>query len=256
MKVGRDLEVVVGSGDHGVQEHLRQCMQDLEGIHVAALSNSVNGVLSIMKSRRPDVLILDVDLPEGGGFDVLRGRNSADRPMVIFTASSQEHALAAFQFHPLDYLLHPVDPVRLADALLQAVDQANGSTHSEPELRLLGQTEMQKQAQKRLMVKAAGKIFFLRPEEIDWVEADRDYVRIHNGSRKYHLRGTISGMEEQLSDERFVRIHRSTIVNVDRIREMQPLSYGEYAVILMDGTRLTLSRSFRERVFSRLVTAA
>jgi two-component system LytT family response regulator len=106
------------------------------------------------------------------------------------------------------------------------------------------------------MVKSSGKIFFLRAEEIDWIEADRDYVRIHNGLRKHHLRGTISGMEHQLPDERFVRIHRSTIVNVDRIREMQPLSYGEYAVILQDGTRLTLSRSFRERVFSRLMTAA
>ena len=256
MKVGRDLEVVIGSGDQGVQEHLRKCMQDLEGIHVAALCNSTHGVLTFMKSRRPDVLILDVDVPEGGGFELLHALSIQDRPMVIFAAPSQEQALTAFQFHPLDYLLHPVDPARLAEALLRAIDLANESAHGEPELRFMGQPETQKQTQKRLMVKTAGKIFFLRPEEIDWVEADRDYVRIHNGPRKYHLRGTISGMEEQLSDGRFVRIHRSTIVNVDRIREMQPLSYGEYAVILMDGTRLTLSRSFRERVFSRLVTAA
>jgi two-component system LytT family response regulator len=106
------------------------------------------------------------------------------------------------------------------------------------------------------MVKSAGKICFLKAEEIDWVEAERDYVRIHNGARKHLLRSTISGMEQQLPAERFLRIHRSTIVNVDRIREMQPLSYGEYAVILHDGTRLTLSRSFRERVFDRLVSAA
>ena len=96
----------------------------------------------------------------------------------------------------------------------------------------------------------------MKAEEIDWIEADRDYVRLYNGSRKHLLRGTISGMERQLQGERFIRIHRSTIVNVDRIREMQPLSYGEYAVILYDGTRLTLSRSFRERVFEHMMTAA
>jgi two-component system LytT family response regulator len=108
----------------------------------------------------------------------------------------------------------------------------------------------------RLMVKTAGRINFLRTEEIDYVEAERDYVRIHNGEKKHLLREKISRLEQQLPADRFLRIHRSTIVNVDRIKEMQPLSYGEYSVILHDGTRLTLSRSFRERVFSRLVTAA
>jgi two-component system LytT family response regulator len=108
----------------------------------------------------------------------------------------------------------------------------------------------------RLMVKTAGRINFLRTEEIDYIEADRDYVRIHNGGRKHLLREKISKLEQQLPGDRFLRIHRSTIVNIDRIKEMQPLCYGEYSVILHDGTRLTLSRSFRERVFSRLVTAA
>jgi len=107
-----------------------------------------------------------------------------------------------------------------------------------------------------LMVKTAGRINFLRTEEIDYIEADRDYVRIHNGGRKHLLREKISKLEQQLPGDRFLRIHRSTIVNIDRIKEMQPLCYGEYSVILHDGTRLTLSRSFRERVFSRLVTAA
>jgi len=105
------------------------------------------------------------------------------------------------------------------------------------------------------MVKTAGRISFLKTDEIDWIEAQGDYVRLYAQGRKFLIREKIGEMEQQFSGDRFVRIHRSTIVNVERIKEMQPLFYGEYAVILNDGTRLTLSRSFREKVFSRLARA-
>ncbi|MGB2959754.1 MAG: LytTR family DNA-binding domain-containing protein [Bacteroidota bacterium] len=108
----------------------------------------------------------------------------------------------------------------------------------------------------RLLVKSGGRISFLRSEDIDWIEAQGDYVRLHTTGKKHMMREKISRLESQLPDQRFVRIHRSTIVNIDRIKEMQPLSYGDYAVILLDGTRLTLSRSFRQQVFRRLTSAA
>ncbi len=256
MKEGRSIDVVIAAGDQSVTEHIRHCAQGHQGVRIAAVCRSSAEVQSYMHARRADVLILDTVLPETGCFSLLHALGSKDRPMVIFTAASEEHALIAFQFHPLDYLLYPLDAALLARAFERALEQTRSASARGLPAGLPGQPGLQKSPRKRLMVKTGGKIVFLTPEEIDWVEADRDYVRIHNGGRKYHMRGTITGMEQQLPDERFVRIHRSTIVNVDRIREMQPLSYGEYAVILLDGTRLTLSRSFRERVFRRLVTAA
>jgi two-component system LytT family response regulator len=108
----------------------------------------------------------------------------------------------------------------------------------------------------RLLVKSGGRISFLRSEDIDWVEAQGDYVRLHTNGKKHMMREKISRLEVQLPDQRFIRIHRSTIVNIDRIKEMQPLCYGDYAVILLDGTRLTLSRSFRQHVFHRLTSTA
>ena len=108
----------------------------------------------------------------------------------------------------------------------------------------------------RILVKSGGRISFLRSEDIDWIEAQGDYVRIHTNGKKHMMREKISRLERQLPDQKFIRIHRSTIVNIDRIREMQPLSYGDYAVILLDGTRLTLSRSYRQHVFQRITSAA
>ena len=108
----------------------------------------------------------------------------------------------------------------------------------------------------RLLVKSGGRISFLRSEDIDWIEAQGDYVRLHTNGKKHMVRDRISRLETVLPVQRFIRIHRSTIVNIDRIREMQPLSYGDYAVLLLDGTRLTLSRSFRQHVFRRLTSAA
>lgn len=256
MNEGRELKAVIAGGDQKARRWIQHHAESQKGVHVLAACTSADDARAVLHTAPVDVLILDADLPAEGGFSLLRSLNGTAPSAVIFTASAEDQALAAFQFHPLDYLLHPVDPSRLADALRRAADQLMGLPVEEHAVNLLAHRPVRAPAQKRLMVKTGGRVLFLRADEIDWIEADRDYIRIHSGARKHHLRGTISGMEQQLPGERFIRIHRSTIVNVDRIREMQALSYGEYAVILLDGTRLTLSRSFREQVFSRLMNAA
>ena len=134
------------------------------------------------------------------------------------------------------------------------VKELEQGDRSVQELLLRAKSEMKTGL--RVMVKSAGRITFVKAEDIDWVEADRDYVRIYNGGKKHLVRERISHLEQQLPRGRFLRIHRSTIVNVDRIKELQPLTFGEYSVILHDGTRLTMSRSFRDRVFQRLQSAA
>lgn len=257
MVQNRGVRVVIATGDEKQQQRIHRIVRSCAAAHIEGVSGSVREAEELIAFCHPDLLILDVDLPGGGGFRLLA--DIADRPIVIFTALSDRDALAAFQFHPLDYVLHPVDAQRLTEAVLRAADQCRRKRPDDGEgavQEALQNALPAPPSSRRLMVKTAGRICFLKAEEIDWVEAERDYVRIHNGTRKHLLRSTISGMEQQLPAERFLRIHRSTIVNVDRIREMHPLSYGEYAVILHDGTRLTLSRSFRERVFDRLVSAA
>jgi two-component system, LytTR family, response regulator len=278
MNEARYLNVLVAVSDAGERDRIIQHLQKHPAARVLGGCGNADEITTAHRKTSLDILFLDMDLPPSGAFSFLRTWPGSDVPPVVFLAETDEHAIAAFQFHPLDYLLKPVSLDRLDEAIGRMAEQRHiktGATggnvvlewvrnHAEaavPAIRaamgtLHGNTPVPVLPALRLMVKTAGRINFLRTEEIDYIEADRDYVRIHNGGRKHLLREKISRLEQQLPADRFLRIHRSTIVNIDRIKEMQPLCYGEYSVILHDGTRLTLSRSFRERVFSRLVTAA
>jgi two-component system LytT family response regulator len=156
--------------------------------------------------------------------------------------------------------LKPCDRGRFQDAVRHAKDRVLQRRNEpvEPKQQELSTDSSQTprpQVRRRIMVKSAGRISFLKAEEIDWMQAQGDYVRLYAQGKKFLVREKIGEMEQQFSSDHFIRIHRSTIVNVERIKEMQPLIYGEYAVILNDGTRLTLSRSFRGKVFSRLTRA-
>jgi two-component system, LytTR family, response regulator len=214
--------------------------------------------IRVLCDLKPELLFLDVKMPGMDGFALLRELSATFTPFVIFVTAFDQHAIQAFQVHALDYLLKPFDRARFQDALLRAKEQVhqrrNGSLNQKI-MELLSETNHAPQPKERIMVKSAGRISFLKTDEIDWIEAQGDYVRLYAQGRKFLIREKIGEMEHQFAGDRFIRIHRSTIVNVERIKEMQPLFYGEYAVILNDGTRLTLSRSFREKVFSRLARA-
>jgi two-component system, LytTR family, response regulator len=256
MGMSKELQLVIAGRNRDLRSDLRNHLAQIGDIHVMAECSSDAEARGVLTGSRVDLLILDTDLPGTGGLAFLGSLTSGYPGAVIFTSSVKDLAVAAFQFHPVDFLMHPVDGERLASAVSRVREQV-GSRHEQPvapaRVPVVPGSESRT---RRVMVKSGGRISFVKADEIDWIEADRDYVRLYNGPKKHLLRGTISGMERQLQGERFIRIHRSTIVNVDRIREMQPLSYGEYAVILHDGTRLTLSRSFRERVFEQMMTAA
>jgi two-component system LytT family response regulator len=161
------------------------------------------------------------------------------------------YALRAFEVHALDYLLKPFDRDRFGKALDRARAQLQREGHAEASQRLLELLEDTKSGRKpleRLVIKAAGRVFFLRVEEIDGIEAAGNYVRLHCGNDAHLLRETMNGLEARLDPQRFLRIHRSTIVNVDRIQELQAWFHGDYLVILHDGTQLTLSRGYRQKV--------
>jgi two-component system LytT family response regulator len=204
-------------------------------------------------------VFLDVQIPVFDGFSVLRAVTPRRMPMVVFTTAYDEYALRAFEVHALDYLLKPFDGPRFQRALERARERIERQRAGDLGKRLLAMVQDLKpepqQQNDRLVVKSGGRIYFLRVDEIDWVDAAGNYVRLHVKGESHLFRETMAAMEKRLDSNRFVRIHRSHIVNTDRIKELQP-GNGEHIVVLRNGVRLTLSRGYREKLQERLGRAS
>jgi two-component system LytT family response regulator len=195
-------------------------------------------------------VFLDVQMPEAGGFDVVEAVAAERMPAVIFVTAYDKYALRAFDVHALDYLLKPFDRQRFREALDRArahIRRAQAGELHGRLLALLGDVRPSSAWRERLVVREGGRIFFLRADEIDWVEAAGNYLRLHAGKRAHLLRATMASLEAQLDPARFARVHRSALVNLDRVRELQPGPHGDSTLLLRDGTRLTLSRTCRAR---------
>jgi len=249
------IRVLVVDDEPLAREKIRGMAADDPEIRVVAECSNGAEAIEAVRSMRPDLILLDVQMPEVGGFDVLEALKDEQLPPVIFITAYDHYAVRAFEFHALDYLLKPFDRERFRAAIERAKRQIrrdSGNGIDARILALLEQMQGQTRYSERLVVKTGGRVFFLNTDEIDWVEAEGNYVSIHTGKKSYLLRETIIGLESQLDPKAFVRIHRSSIVRLDRIKELQPWSHGEYHVILEDGTRLTLSRSYREKLQAAL----
>lgn len=213
-------------------------------------SNGQQAVESINQSK-PDLVYLDVQMPGMDGFAVLQAIAGDRMPAVIFVTAYDHYAVRAFEVHALDYLLKSFDRERFQAALQRAKDQIRQSRQGLLNERLVGLLEDLEAREKRLtrlIVKSAGRVSFVRVEEIDWLEAADNYVRIHVSRESHLIRETLQSLLERLDPSKFLRIHRSTVVNFDRIKEMQPLFHGDYLVRLHDGTELTLTRNYKERL--------
>jgi two-component system LytT family response regulator len=211
--------------------------------------------LDEVRRLTPDLLFLDVQMPALDGFGVLEGLAGGALPAVIFVTAHDRYALKAFEVNAVDYLLKPFDRARFSAALQRAkaqVRRARAGALDERLLDLLETVQNRRPGPERLIVKSGGRVYFVRVQDIDWIEAAGNYVRLHVGKEDHLLRESLSGLEGKLDAGRFVRIHRSTIVNMDRIRELQPAFHGDHVLLLQDGTELTLSRSFRERMEAAL----
>ena len=217
---------------------------------VGESSDGRQAVASIAKLK-PKLLFLDVQMPEMNGFEVLEAIAGAEMPAVIFVTAYDHYAVKAFQVHALDYLLKSFDRERFSQAVGRAkAEISKGREHGFDErlLALLEDLQEQRGKPERLVVRSGGRIFFLRVEEIDWIEAADNYVCLHVGRASHLLRSTLASIEERLDSRKFLRIHRSTIVNLDRVLELSPLFHGDYTVHLRDGTELLLSRGYREKL--------
>jgi two-component system, LytTR family, response regulator len=211
--------------------------------------------VSRIEGASPDLLFLDVQMPELDGFQVLRALPPETVPAVVFVTAYDEYALRAFEVHALDYLLKPFSAERFRSALSHArtsLAQRRATTLGRHLLDLL--PDMRRPADReRLLVKANGRIHFVRTDEIEWCEAAGNYVRLYLiGSESHLMRETMAHLESNLDPHQFIRIHRGSIVNVDRIQELQSSLNGEYTVVLRSGTRVTLSRGYRDALQARL----
>ena len=199
----------------------------------------------------PDLLFLDIQMPEMSGFDVLETVGTEAAPFVIFVTAYDKYALQAFEVHALDYLLKPFTRERFFRALEQAKTrirrEPNGEFHHHLQALIEG-LELRGTYLERIVVKSAGRIFFLDVEQIDWIEAADTYVRLHVGRESHLVRGTMNRLETKLDPNKFLRVHRSTIVNMKRVKELHPLFHGEYEITLYDGTRISSGRSYRSKL--------
>jgi two-component system, LytTR family, response regulator len=213
--------------------------------------------VSVINAQSPDLVFLDIQMPEMDGFEVARALQPERMPALVFVTAFDQYAVRAFECHALDYLLKPFSVQRFKSALSHArqqLAQRQATTLGRQLLEILPDMRPREPARDRLVVRSSGRVYFVRIADIDWCEAAGNYVSLHVGTQSHLTRETMSRLEAQLDPHQFVRIHRSTIVNVDRVQELRSSFNGEHVLLLRDGTRLTLSRGYRDALQARLGT--
>ena len=250
----KKLRTLIVDDEPLARERLASLLSAEQDIEVVRQCRDGEEAVTAIQQLTPDLVFLDVQMPALNGFEVIEAVGEK-MPLVIFVTAYDQHALRAFQVRALDYLLKPFDRERFQEALQRARLHIQRDETGDLGRRLLALVKDLRRDQPktdRLVVKSGGRLFFLRAEEIDWIEASGNYVRLHVGTTSHLLRETMNSIEARLDPEKFFRIHRSRIVNMERIQEMQPWLNGEYAVVLRNGTRVTLSRGYREKLQERL----
>jgi two-component system LytT family response regulator len=235
-------------------EKIRLFASSEPAIEIVDSCSNGREAISSYSLHHPDLIFLDIQMPEMSGFEFLEAISGDTIPGIIFITAYDQFALRAFEFHALDYLLKPFDRDRFHSAVTRAVlviQSADDSVVAAQQIALLLRSlRKESPLRDRMVVKSNGKIIFLRNEEIDWMEAAGNYVTIHIGKETHMIRETMSHMESQLDPGTFIRIHRSTIINVGKLKELHPWFNGEAKVILTTNAELIASRSYRERLFA------
>jgi two-component system LytT family response regulator len=230
---------------------IQRLLKDDPSIEILKICNNGEQAAEAIKKLSPDLVFLDIQMPRMDGFEVLKSLESENMPHVIFVTAYDRYAIQAFEVHALDYLLKPFDTERFEEAISRAkaqIQQDRNRTLNKGLYALLEEMKTPPRYLERLVIKASGRVFFLKTEEIDWIEAQGKYVSIHAGKEEHLVREGMNTLENELDPKKFVRIHKSTIVNVDRIQQLQTWFHGDYRLILHNVTTLTLSRRYRQRL--------
>lgn len=233
------------------REHLRRLLAHEPAVDIMGQCSSGREALTAIRAHSPDVVFLDIQMPDLDGFEVLSQLEPERMPSIIFVTANDDFAVRAFEFPALDFLVKPCSVERLRIALARARTQREHQRSREligHLTALLHDLRSPRAAPQRLAIKTGNRVLLLKVKDITWIEAADNYLKLHLGAETYMVRDTLQAFETRLPADQFLRINRSAIVNIERIRELQPLFHGDYAVILRDGTQLNLSRNYRDKL--------
>jgi two-component system, LytTR family, response regulator len=267
--LNQKIRALIVDDESLAREALLVMLNDDPGIEVIAECRNGKEAVTAIREQSPDVVFLDIQMPEMDGFQVVEAVGATRMPVTIFVTAYDKHALRAFEAHALDYLLKPFDHERFNSALqraktflrqqklgeiseslfamLQDLKLKTGESPSETDNRN-PQRAAHKEPIDRVVIKSGGRIYFLKIEEIDWVEGAGDYLSLHSGDQTHLIRETMGNFHAKLDAQKFLRIHRSTLVNIERIKDIQPLFKGDYIITLTSGIRLKASRGYRREL--------
>ena len=238
------------------RDRLKRCLAGDTEIEIVGECDNGEKAVKDIRALVPDLIFLDVQMPALDGFGVLEALSEERSPVVIFVTAYNEYAIQAFEVNALDYLLKPVDCERLNKAVERAksrLAQLTRDDHLDSRFRaMLEDIKSGSKFLKRLTIKLTGRTILLPTDEIDWIETHGNYLKVHAGRDAHLIRGTMQSLETKLDPEKFVRVHRSVIVNVEKIKEIYPRSNGDQDLVLQNGQQLMLSRNYRDRFFAVL----
>jgi two-component system LytT family response regulator len=244
------IQAVVADDEVLARQKLRQLLRDVPDVEIVGECSSANETVELVRLTRPALLFLDIRMPGMDGFDVVGVIESEQLPMpaVVFTTAYDQYALRAFEIHAVDYLLKPFTPERLGAAIQRVRERlsaAENSARANGKARETGYTT-------RIVFKSRGRILFLPVSEIRWIGAEENYVRLSTERETHLLRETMAHLEERLDPQQFLRVHRSFIVNLQYVKEVRTEHDGESSVIMLDGQRIAMSRSYKSRILESL----
>jgi two-component system LytT family response regulator len=225
------VRVLIVDDEPLARERLRTLLGARPDVTVVGECGDGRDAVAKIESLRPDLVLLDVQMPEMGGFEVVDAVSPAHLPAIIFVTAYDEHAIRAFDVDAVDYVLKPVQPDRFGKAMDRAAAQAGGP---------------------RFVVRQGARLSFVRADDVDWIESASNYARLHAGGRAHLVRETMKALEERLDPARFVRVHRSAIVNLDRVASVAAATHGELVITMRDGATVPASRTYAERLRSFL----
>ena len=230
------------------RDRVREMLKEHPDVEVVGEARNGREAIDSVVNHNPDLVFLDVQMPDLDGFDVLQNLDVAHLPLIIFVTAYDQHALRAFDVHAVDYLTKPFDRKRFAEAVDQAKLFMNGSKERDTAriLSLLQELRASARYLERFAIKNGETVFFVRAQDVHAIEAQGNYVRLRLANSSHLLRDTLNNIESQINPRMFVRIHRHTIVNINSVKEVQTWARGVYRVVLLTGAHYTLSRGYRQ----------
>jgi two-component system LytT family response regulator len=233
------------------RERIRTLLGEHRDVEVIGECRDGQVAVDTILAARPDLVFLDIQMPELDGFEVIKAISHEYLPAIIFVTAFDQYAIRAFDVNAIDYLLKPINAARFETAVQRAIERLAQSNPREPDPQLLNFIEQLRAGPKfttRFVVRSGARVSFVRTSEVDWIDVADNYVRLHIAGREHLVRETLKSVESQLDPDLFIRVHRSVIINLDRVETVEHTFHGEYLVTMKDGAKLTTSRSYSERL--------